>query len=334
MRKEASSLISILSISFPKCLPRDDYDKIVGVLMGIHFPTFSQSELTVINDRAQSQSEYGSALEGMKFYFPLVPALLCDIADCDDCSQEVLEFSACVVLCSYISWRIFTEFTKDFEHLGIILNALPFVCRSSHSKLAVKLYIEAMNWYLSSSETICFGLIFPSMKRLFSLNRMYLWKIQNILPSILDMTLKQRDLDLDTDTRIFLDFLANATECEQKLDSSTAKDVVERISYHIGKMEPTTLHLFANLAPLLDKGDVNTICSTFPEELRNTLTGNAPVIKVREGIKTSIEFPVIELPKEIGMSDIQEETFKGTVPKEPLYLFEGCSQMDTSLVIA
>lgn len=217
-RGSDTSIVSILSLRFPEGFPKHAcVDELPGMVGAINFPTYSQSELSKIAGRASSGKDFKTTLDGMKYYFPLVPVILQYIADCDDFSADVLDYCACVVLCSYISWRVFAEFTLNFEYTGLILNALPYVSLSpKHSALVMKVYNEIVLYYLRDSPIFSFPMILASMKRLYACNPSKISEIGSLFEPLLLRYENESKISRE-DATAFVEFLIEIENPELKL---------------------------------------------------------------------------------------------------------------------
>ena len=295
-RDDPCTLVSILSLSFPKMYPKMSLDcELAGILAAINFPTLSQSELSLVAERAESHTEFRVILDGIKFYFPLVPGILEFLArNYRQDSEEVQEFCASVVLCSYVSWRIFVEFTRNFEHMPFLLYAIPFVLNSPHKEILIKVFIEAVMLYLTSVEVVRLDYIVPSIKQLFSRDQMCLASIQCVFGPMLNAVLPNPESELGREETMFLEFLQNATEYEAELLRESAHDVIAVIESHVRNMEMVPLHLFANIGSSIDINLKDSICAGFPESVLKMILESDVIIHAPKSV-TSINLPEVKV---------------------------------------
>ena len=210
-KNEISTLISILSIKFPTQYPtKESIDELDSFLPAINFPEYSSSEIDSFSSILSTQTTFKDIVEQIHFYFPLVPSVLQIISKYkQNTTDEILDIFASIIMCSYISWRAFCEYTKNFEHLQYILNCIPIVSQMKYANIIKNIYCDSLNYYLEECTSFNFNLIFPSMKLLLekkSIN--ILSEMQLIYYTILSKKLLMNtNSEIANDCQIFINYL-------------------------------------------------------------------------------------------------------------------------------
>ena len=95
----------------------------------ICFPNISQQDFSIIQANLQTAKTYNEALQGINYYFPLIPIVLQLMIDNPENSQVLIEYCSCFTLCSYITWMMYVECTiisKFYLRFSIALFILLF----------------------------------------------------------------------------------------------------------------------------------------------------------------------------------------------------------------
>ncbi|OHT06591.1 hypothetical protein TRFO_25336 [Tritrichomonas foetus] len=349
----SSTLVSILSISFPTGYPqRSSIDELDSFIPAITFPSYSYSEINLITSNAENFTEFKDILNGLHFYFPFVPSILQLIADyhisdstlidenkdiVDTSFDETIDFCACVVMCSYISWRLFVEYTKNFEHLPLIFNTIPLITKSTYSSIIANMYHDILHFYLSESPSFSFQMIYSSLSQLFEEGASDFFEAcQSLFLPILNNFIIQIHEKFSIDCEIFIAFLANLTDWfPDIIDNENSTEIINHLSYHIGQIETSPLHLFANLSSKIPEENSISICSSLPMAYYEyldpqTLSYSIDDLKIEPKIKlpevnfllfneSNIEFDDMES----SIDNIIESTFvKNKYTKRPFIIFE------------
>ena len=327
---EISTLISILSIQFPTNYPnKENLDDLDSIIPGISFPKYTHSEINNIISNSENLTEFKDILKGNFFYFPFTPTVLHIISNCDDDTEELVDFCACIVMCSYLSWKVFVEYTQNFEHLPFLLDAIPYVSKSNHSDIISQIYYNLIHYYLSSCQNFNFNTLYKSLSMLLERKALnVLSKVQSLFLPILSNIIPENFVGENDDLDMFVKFLGQLTDTScDIIENDEAKLIVEYLIEYIKNIETNSLHLFANLCSKIPKDLAIQITSEFPKAITNMTVNNISNLKIHETLlkKTQIKFPKVDINKanlESQTFTIIDSTFQQNFQVKPTLSFE------------
>ena len=336
-KNEISTLVSILSIEFPSDYPKkESIDELDSFLPAINFPNYSQSDIISFSSIFQTKNNFKDIIESIHFYFPFVPTILEIISNYkQDTTEEILDICACIVMCSYVSWRAFVEYTTNFEHLPYILNCVPLVSQSNYISIITDVYCDSLNFYLEQCTSFNFISIFNSMELLLK-NRTIaiLSKMESIFFTIISKKLTSNNVDISDDCQTFISYLCQLTDTFPDIfDDKTAKEIVLLLTNQIENIEINSLHLFANFFQKIERDISIPIFSIFPVSFYKHITStqnpfNLPEKQVNdtEMIKFSTSIQFLYEPNKITQNSddsfnfsLIDETFSEEFPKKPIF---------------
>lgn len=285
---DISTLINILSINFPIEYPqRDTSDQLDTFFPGITFPNYSVSQINKICSESNSIKQFRDILNDLHFYFPLVPDILEIIANYrEPMIEPVFDYCACIVICSYVSWRIFSEFSQTMQDIEYLLNALPIVSNSNYSILVSSIYCDCLNYYLTNQKEFDFVILQKSFENLLLHNSKDIFNqigpiFFNILTKYMNIS---KNSPLNEDNSSFVDYLGKVTEFYPKIfDADSTIQIISLLQEKICQLDTSSLHLFSNLCQYMPIEAFDSIfmiiCQYFHETLWRIPFPNFPIIE-------------------------------------------------------
>ena len=234
IKDSLNSLIQILSLKFPEDSPDIQMNDEFSILVSpIVFPKLTQQDLQIIQNNIQTAQNFTDALNGVNYYFPLVPIILQLMNDLVDNSSANLEYCSYFTLCSYITWRLYVELTNNFENLPLLLDCFVFSSYSSQKKLIIQVYIQAVYFYLNSTAPFDLSYIFPTLSDFIISGRKEAIPVQCLFQPILTIFIPQQDSNVPKDCEELLRWLSALPQDSYALfTDETIKNILEKLFYH------------------------------------------------------------------------------------------------------
>lgn len=298
----------------------DDFTLLLGA---INYPQFNFQLLSQMSTTITKATSFREALSGFNWYFPLMPLLLQLMANSDDYDSDIIEHCTYFTLYSYITWRLYVEYTNNFENLPQILDALAVCSESSNSKLVIQVYIQSIQLYLSSTAPFDFSYIYPSLCEIFQQHKKQLPALQVLFCPILKIFLPQQDSPIPKDAEVFLSYLSSIQQDNpENITAETATSIIERIYYHISILDSSALNTFSVLCPRIDKTTALPLCALFPTSLSNLIRKNYKFVGNFPAAKTNLSYPTVSLNSALSLHFVTKPTFETQMKPQLIFTFD------------
>jgi hypothetical protein len=272
---------SILALPFPIHFPDGpDTDDLSRVFCGVTFPSLSPSQ---IPGRTRRPCDYRTVLQDTEFYFPLVPDILERLSLVAPTDADIIAYCSCFVLCSYLSWRMFMEYTCYTQYLSLIVDTIPLVMKSPFHPLGVAVYLAVVKFCLAGPAQYDMACFLPSLRRLAVAE--FRGKVAGLAPicvPLLKSFFPPRFGDSDSrNARNFLDVLVAFADADADFYSGdVASGVITEVSSQIGCTELTPLRLLASLSCRLHEDEVVGPVGTFVNNFRDFVKAAGPFVEL------------------------------------------------------
>ena len=138
-------IVDILAIKFStKSLPNDLKSDMIQEIKNIEFPKISQYDIQQIQDQA-NEEKTKVILTNLFLKFQYNITLLNDIGTLDILNMHSINYTALIVMYSYISWIIHIEDLKETKEVKPLLSALLFVTKSQYSNILMNITISVIS---------------------------------------------------------------------------------------------------------------------------------------------------------------------------------------------
>ena len=319
-----NTLVQILSLKFPDDPPDIEMnDEFTLLVSPIIFPKITQFDLQTIQNNLQTAHNFTDALNGVNYYFPLVPIVLQLMVDMVDISSTNIEYCSYFTLCSYITWRLYVELTNNFENLPLLLDCFSFSSFSSQKKLIIEVYIQVVYFYLNSTAPFDFSYIFPTLSDFIISGRKEAIPVQCLFQPILSIFIPQQDSNVPEDCEELLRWFSNLPQKSYDLlTDETIKNILEKLFYHASLLHLPSVQVFSALAYKSPKELVASLCSVFPMALLRKVQEGESFVDIKSLKKTSIQLPSVNPNSTLSLHFVEQPTFEETMKTTLPYVFD------------
>jgi len=282
MNSDQTLLLSILKLKFPKKTPQTFKNKELQVFLNfISFPCYSSSDYTVISSRSIKKNLFSEYLKELHYFFPFVPTILDMFFDYDSSDSNEKFFISCYVLCSFISWRLYVEFTGDFQHLKLILDSLANAIESQNESIVYNAYANSLQYYLLTSSSFEYSFFFSSLIDLSYRESDCFELFLPLLVSITKKSIKNSEKELSEDVEVFLKY---SVEMLRRADynQNDATALIDQIKHLIVQLNHSSLMIFSLTIPILPDKTITSVFQQVLGSVFNEILSSDPIIKTEK----------------------------------------------------
>jgi len=318
------TLITILNMNFPD-ISTDILinDELYSLTAPIHFPSFSITEWSLIVSNSQKFETFADVLSGSGYYFPLVPIILQLISEIYEPSQEIINYYSKFVIMSYVTWRLFVEYTTNFESLPLLLNSFIFSSYSSYFELIMTIFNQSITFYINSVPSFDIILFLHSLENMIISNPRSIIYVQHLFQPILEkLFVRSPDL-VSNDLIEFFVFIKRIDEdALPSLDITVATNIIDLVSGLVYSLNFEPFCVTNKLTPFAEKKKVQEIVLNIPQYILEFIIKSDIFIQMDSSKELQLLQADVISRSELSNALFERKTFTDHVIPELVMIYE------------